>query len=266
MTQGAVMRSQPQRRQKVEGGQRAGERFCHEAVCRGHIADGAGSCWSWPRVSSIKTSRLASSRPCHVLPLLAPVGDVRAIWPAGVQALFLNVMPSRAEKCPERAEAGNLHPDRRPARPGSPAMSDPAFPAPQSGAGSQSCAGPASTVWLMPAHRQSRRAPRPSETLQPPHDRGDAHAEYRRGGTARATARHRGSLPGPANPVNRVSACKHWPPRPPASILSSKPPRLGIVSFASTKPDHPGADPLSRPTIILSGLASSAQDCRTFRG
>src|SRR5689334_20566589 len=30
-------------------------------------------------------------------------------------------------------------------------------------------------------------------------------------------------------------------------------------------PPASGADPLSRPTIILSGLAPSAQDCRTFR-
>ena len=38
------------------------------------------------------------------------------------------------------------------------------------------------------------------------------------------------------------------------------------VAQPARVPPALGADPLSRPTIILSGLASSAQDCRTFRG
>jgi hypothetical protein len=37
------------------------------------------------------------------------------------------------------------------------------------------------------------------------------------------------------------------------------------VAQPARVPPASGADPLSRPTIILSGLASSAQDCRTFR-
>src|SRR3954470_6136709 len=38
------------------------------------------------------------------------------------------------------------------------------------------------------------------------------------------------------------------------------------VAQPARVPPALGADPLARPTIILSGLASSAQDCRTFGG
>jgi hypothetical protein len=53
------------------------------------------------------------------------------------------------------------------------------------------------TVRPAPAHRQSRRTPRRPETLRPPHDRGDAHAECLRGGAARAAARYRRHHPVP---------------------------------------------------------------------
>jgi len=48
-------------------------------------------------------------------PLLAPAGDIGAVLLAGVQALFLNVMPSRAKNAQARRSLPSPH--RRPARP-----------------------------------------------------------------------------------------------------------------------------------------------------